>query len=135
MTASEFKKKYGIAAHTNDDMILTAEQWREMMKKKSKTGSDHVRDIRIMLQLAKITFEEEYKFHETRKWRFDFALVENKIAIEYEGIYSEKSRHTTFTGYTGDLEKYNAAALLGWKVLRYTAKNYKQVIEDLKMMI
>ena len=30
------------------------------------------------------------------------------------------SRHTTVGGYAKDCEKYNAAALLGWRVLRYT---------------
>jgi hypothetical protein len=30
------------------------------------------------------------------------------------------SHHTTNSGYTKDCEKYNAAAVLGWRVLRYT---------------
>ena len=27
----------------------------------------------------------EYRFHPTRKWRFDYAWPENKIALEVEG--------------------------------------------------
>lgn len=65
----------------------------------------------------------EYKFHPERKWRFDLAFPERKIAVEIEGgVWSKKgnSRHTTGAGYTGDMEKYNAATMLGWKLLRYT---------------
>lgn len=78
---------------------------------------------------------KEHRFHPERKWRFDFAVPDHKIGIEYEGINSEKSRHTTLTGYTGDAEKYNAAQALGWRVLRFTAKNYKKVISELRKMI
>lgn len=77
----------------------------------------------------------EYRFHPERKWRFDWALPELKIAIEYEGIFSEKSRHTSVKGFTGDVDKYNAAQALGWRVFRYTAKNYKQVLTDLNKLI
>jgi len=63
----------------------------------------------------------EYRFHPTRRWRFDWAYPEKKIAIEYEGVYRGKSRHTTVTGYTGDCEKYNQATYLGWQVYRFTA--------------
>jgi len=68
--------------------------------------------------------QPEYKFHPTRKWRFDFAWPDFKVAVELEGIGnpSQKSRHTTFTGYAADCEKYNAAAELGWRVFRYTGK-------------
>lgn len=76
-------------------------------------------------------YVREYVFHSKRKFRFDWAIPELKLAIEYEGLFSEKSGHTTVTGYTKDCEKYNQAALLGWKVLRYTALNYKQLYRDI----
>lgn len=75
---------------------------------------------------------KEYEFHPSRKWRFDFCVPEIRLAVEYEGIYSEKSRHTTRVGYTGDAIKYNTATQLGWKILRYTALNYKELSNDLK---
>lgn len=73
----------------------------------------------------------EHRFHETRKWRFDWCFTEIKLAIEYEGIFSKKSRHTTVKGYSGDIDKYNAAQSDGWKVLRYTASNYHNLTLDL----
>lgn len=78
---------------------------------------------------------KEHFFAKPRKWRFDFALPNQKIGIEYEGINSQKSRHTTLVGFTGDTEKYNAAQALGWKVIRFTAKNYKKVLSELKKQI
>lgn len=59
----------------------------------------------------------------------------NMLAIEYEGLMAEKSRHTTIDGFTGDCDKYNAAVLLGYKVLRYTAKNYTQMAGDLLTLL
>lgn len=73
----------------------------------------------------------EHKFHTKRRWRFDWSINSLKIAIEYEGIFSEKSRHTTFKGYSGDTDKYRAAAKTGWEVWRYTARNYKELANDL----
>lgn len=75
---------------------------------------------------------EEYRFDEKRKWRFDWCVPALKIAIEFEGVISEKSRHTTILGYTGDTDKYREAAKSGWIVLRYTALNYKTLLKDLK---
>lgn len=86
--------------------------------------------IKATLVLAGINFTPELKFHPLRKWRFDLAIPERRIAIEYEGTNSRKSRHTTITGYSEDCEKYNEAVKHGWQVLRYTALNYKKVSED-----
>jgi hypothetical protein len=41
-------------------------------------------------------------------------------------------RHTSGGGFIKDCEKYNAAALLGWRVLRYTTSNIDDMIPDLK---
>lgn len=69
-----------------------------------------------------------------KDWRFDWAFPNAKIAIEYEGLMSKKSGHTTIIGYTSDCEKYNAAQILGWKVFRYTALNYKDLICDIEKL-
>lgn len=65
-----------------------------------------------------------------RDWRFDFAWPDYMIAVEFEGgtfmsQSGQKSRHTTGTGFAADCEKYNAAALLGWTVLRFTKHQVK----------
>ena len=78
---------------------------------------------------------EELEFYPDRKFRFDWALPTIKVAIEYEGLMSKKSGHTTISGYTKDCEKYNLAQISGWKVLRYTAVNYKNLDRDLKNLL
>jgi len=64
----------------------------------------------------------EYHFHRTRKWRFDFAYPEEHLAFEVEGGIWSGGRHTRGAGFEGDCEKYNEAAVDGWRVLRFTPK-------------
>jgi very-short-patch-repair endonuclease len=82
-----------------------------------------------------LKYEAEYKFNKGRKWKFDFAIPDYKIGIEYEGINSQKSRHTSITGYTADTEKYNTAQGAGWKVLRFTVINYKTILQQLNYLV
>jgi len=70
----------------------------------------------------------EYKFHPDRRWKFDYYDPKTNRAYEYEGIFSMKSRHTSLRGYTADTEKYNEAANMGIMVFRFTALNYKSVL-------
>lgn len=60
----------------------------------------------------------ELHFHAARRWRFDYAWPEHRIALEVEGGVWSRGRHTTPAGFLADMEKYNAAAVLGWRVLR-----------------
>ncbi len=63
--------------------------------------------------------EAEYRFHPTRRWRFDWSWVSCKVAVEIEGnAWNAKGggRHMQ----DGDLEKYNSAVLAGWRVLRFS---------------
>jgi len=64
-------------------------------------------------------FEREYRFHPVRRWRFDFANPEIKLALEVEGATWAQGRHTRGSGFEKDCEKYNTAALMGWRVLRF----------------
>jgi len=62
--------------------------------------------------------EQEVRFHSTRRWKFDRADTARKIAFEIEGGIFSQGRHTRGTGFMEDCEKYNEAALLGWRVYR-----------------
>ena len=96
--------------------------------------------IHAILDMLKLTnqiedYVTEHQFDEVRKFRFDWAIPSLMIAIEFEGIMSEKSRHTTKTGYSKDTEKYNLAAISGWIVLRYTVLTYGNLERDLLKLI
>ena len=60
----------------------------------------------------------EYRFHETRQWRFDHAWPEHMVALEVEGGAFKQGRHVRGKGFLDDMAKYNAAALSGWMLLR-----------------
>ena len=60
----------------------------------------------------------EHKFAPDRRWRFDYAWTDAKIALEVEGGVWAGGRHTSSKGFVGDMAKYNRAAVLGWRVLR-----------------
>lgn len=64
----------------------------------------------------------ELRFAPPRRWRFDFAWPEHMLAVEIEGGTWSGGRHTRGKGYANDCRKYNAAVLLGWRVLRFTTE-------------
>ena len=64
----------------------------------------------------------EYQFHQTRQWRFDFAFVEHRVAVEVQGGTWKRGRHTRGQGYEDDCEKLNEATIAGWRVLYVTGK-------------
>ncbi len=66
---------------------------------------------------------EEFQFHFTRQWRFDFAWPVRRIALEVEGGVWIGGAHNRGKGFAKDMEKYNAAACDGWRVLRVQPKD------------
>lgn len=98
--------------------------------------------------VCRVSVHREYIFHDVRKWRFDGAIVDLRIAFEIEGglysgvkarqqldvafaagaslpaavvrdaLLSQGGRHNKAAGMEKDLEKYNEAAALGWVVIR-----------------
>jgi len=81
--------------------------------------------LSLHLKAQRLPFEREYRFHPTRKWRFDFADPQRKIAVEVEGGIFTNGRHSRGAGMRADMEKYNAAAMLGWRVLRFFSDDVK----------
>lgn len=89
------------------------------------------------LRVLKISFEQEYKFHPKRKWRADFLIVGKKILVEVEGGVWSNGRHTRGKGYIGDMEKYNAAVVMGYQVLRFSTEQVKSglAVQQIEMMV
>ena len=74
------------------------------------------------MRAAGLNPEYEYRFHPPRRWRFDFAFPDKKVAIECEGGIFTNGRHTRGKGFAQDCEKYNQASLDGWVLLRFTGR-------------
>jgi hypothetical protein len=62
----------------------------------------------------------EFRFDDARRWRFDYCWPEQKVALEIEGGVFTRGRHTRPTGFLKDMEKYNRAAELGYRIFRCT---------------
>ena len=67
----------------------------------------------------------EHVFSKPRRWRFDFAWPYHKLAVEVEGGIWAAGRHNRPLGMLADMEKYNAALLLDWRVLRVAGQHIK----------
>lgn len=65
----------------------------------------------------------EFRFHPKRRWKFDYAIPNYKIAIEVEGGIWKYGRHNRASGFLLDIEKYNEASVAGWILIRTTPEN------------
>lgn len=72
----------------------------------------------------------EYRFEPPRRYRFDFAWPDFRVAVECEGATYTSGRHTRGKGFEADCEKLNDAAVQGWLVLRVT----KRMIDEGKAL-
>lgn len=90
------------------------------------TGSPLEQELAFQLRAAKLpTPEREFRFHSTRRWRFDFCWIDRKLAVEVEGGVWSRGRHVRPAGFERDAEKYAAAARDGWVVMRVTGRMIK----------
>ena len=78
----------------------------------------------------------EYEFHPTRKFRFDYAIPQWRIGIEVEGgIWRQGGgAHSHPSNIERDIEKYNCAAIQGWRVLRYAPEDLMNAVHDLRAL-
>ncbi len=86
----------------------------------------------VQLEQAGILFDREVRFVPSRRWRADFGvypttqhpvpMMRCPLLVEIEGGIGSTSRHITYTGFSKDCEKYAAAAILGYRVIRCTSR-------------
>lgn len=85
-------------------------------KRDRKPAHDHMGDLIQQLRLVGLTLPvREYRFHPTRKWRLDGAYIPEKLALECNGQV-----HMIRAMWMRDIEKQNAAVMLGWKPIVFT---------------
>ena len=93
----------------------------EHVPPKQKCSDLEERFARLWDALGGPVLSREYKFMPSRRWRADFAWEDAHLLIEIEGGVWSRGRHLTPRGFINDAEKYLAATLLGWTVIRLTA--------------
>lgn len=86
--------------------------------------------------------EVEVVFAPPRKWRADYLWRERRVIVEREGgLFSHTVQaqlaHTSPTHILRDMEKSNAAQLLGFRYLRYTPRQLDSgdVLDDLRPLL
>jgi hypothetical protein len=97
-------------------------------KKRNPKAKAQAQDLakEVMLHLIELPgYEKEFVFHPKRKWRFDYAWPELKVALEVHGGVFANGRHTRGKGFTEDKVKMNSAQLLGWLVIEATTAQVK----------
>ncbi len=67
--------------------------------------------------------EAEVRFAPPRRWRFDWAWPGARLALEVDGGVWAAGRHSRGSGIVKEHEKFNAAAALGWRVMRCTPQS------------
>lgn len=96
---------------------------RLQVQKSSRRGTLHSDVDIILTALIDETgeqWEREFRFHPKRLWRFDYACPAHRIAIEIEGNIFAFGRHNRPMGMIKDMEKYNVATSMGWRIFRFT---------------
>ena len=95
----------------------------EQAKKAQQVDDLHQRVLAQLVGFPDPT--TELMFHPKRKWRFDYAWEEQKLALEVHGGIHSGGRHTRGRGFVEDRAKMNEATLLGWTVLEVTPEHIK----------
>ena len=67
----------------------------------------------------------EYRFHPTRKCRFDHAWPDKKLALEIDGGLFINGGHSRGESRERDYEKDAEAMMLGWRVLRVSRGQFR----------
>jgi len=81
------------------------------------------RDFLVACRLLRIPEPiREYQFAPPRRFRFDFAWPDQRVAVEIEGGEYVCGRHTRGRGFSVDCEKYNLAVMANWRVLRFAGQ-------------
>ena len=69
--------------------------------------------------------EREFRFLRNRRFRFDFAWQDARVALEIDGGHQTGGRHVRPQGFEKDCEKMSLAAINGWRVLRATGRHVR----------
>jgi hypothetical protein len=89
----------------------------------SKARERCFQDVYLLAGQDRLEVAEEFRIVPDRKWRWDIAIPERRIAIEWQGIAGGGPSHLSFSGAARDMEKHNAAVALGWTMLYANVKN------------
>lgn len=90
---------------------------------------DHWPALRVVLLAWGLPMpEREFRWNPDRKYRADFAWPDHNLILEVQGGAWVTGGHNRPAGYLRDLERHNAATILGWRVLYCTPEQVRKGI-------
>ena len=103
--------------------FITIDEFKKMSKQYDLSNLFYAEINRHKKNLL-FGIEREFRFHDKRRWRFDLAWPDYKVAVEIDGGQFKKfgGRHAR----DSDREKMNNAVILGWSVLRFSGEMIKK---------
>jgi len=99
------------------EIVLSPAAARKAVRSSQRSRLEDLLVARIA-QAGLLAPERELRFAPPRQWRFDLAWPDLRLALEVDGGIFVRGRHTRGLGQLADMEKFNRAALNGWRVLR-----------------
>ncbi len=122
---------------------ISIEDYRAIISPKAQKKAKAKEQARKLAALVELCltelpeYQQEFIFHPTRKWRFDYVWPALKVALEIHGGVFTNGRHTRGKGFSEDKVKMNSAQLLGWIVIEATTAQVKdgQMLNWIKQAI
>lgn len=108
---------------TSSPLVVSPDKKPRRKRREAKSASDLEDTLYLHIRAAGLPLpKREYTFAAPRRFRFDFCWERQMVAVEVEGGIWTRGRHIQPAGFVKDLEKYNIACLLGFRVFRVTSK-------------
>jgi hypothetical protein len=89
------------------------------------SGPEEILHFQLKAADLGVEYWREFRFHPSRKWRFDFAWPDKLVACEIQGGLYVRGGHSRGLGQEKDCEKLSQAAALGWRVLPVSPRQVK----------
>lgn len=112
--------------HATEPLISRGTSLKNASRKPHKGPSatfEHQLLARQLIQ-AKIAYREEFRFEPKRRWKADF-LVDNFLVEIVGGLWMKRGGHSQGQAQLDDMEKFNHAAKLGYRVLQFSPDQVK----------
>jgi len=105
----------------NEPIAQFKQRQLTMLRKpvKKRVASAGEETMALDLKSYNIPFEREKRFC-SRLWRLDFILTGTNYAVEIEGGLWNNGRHVRPQAMEEDMRKYNAVAMRGIRLLRFS---------------
>jgi len=95
---------------------------KEIKPKKAKPDLEGMLDMQLH-STGISGYRRQVRFHSKRRWKFDFAFEDIKLAIEIHGGTYSRGAHSRGPHQRKDFEKWSIAGIDRWVILHFDTKD------------